>query len=164
MSFESGTVCNCTALQKCLEHECYIPPIHHLGQIISFGDLHVGGALLQLCLILLHSMTVTASPEKHSSVSSSTERPSFHGRQTRVMRPSAQLVWVAGCLSVTWRGTFVALGDSCEISKLMNGKWLERSQNQNITNNLFFASDSEWKRLNNHVFASVLFLTLLLLI
>ena len=45
---------NCTTLQKCLEYkECYIPIIYHLVKIISFGDLYVGGALLNLSLIAL---------------------------------------------------------------------------------------------------------------
>ena len=45
---------NRTALQKCLEYkECYIPIIYHLVKIVSFGDLYVGGALLNLYLITL---------------------------------------------------------------------------------------------------------------
>lgn len=44
---------NCTTLLCAKYKGCCIPTIYHVVKIISFGDLYVGGALLNLYLIAL---------------------------------------------------------------------------------------------------------------
>lgn len=193
-------------MQKCREYkECYIPTICHPVKTISFSDLYVAKALLNLYLIalsppvqeesvafveaassilscrplaketwshllwwgqmwkLLQPLRYPSAKGKDSSTSDSriwlripgfllnvfscslwkdtsvkgywqTHRLVCSGMERTSFSTEGKATWwdlqynLSGWCYMTYRDIFFGLADSCEISKLMNGKWLNKSQ------------------------------------